>query len=202
MAAREKKAHIFDRDQRDWYVEEARASEALFRTEKFVGDIWDPACGGGNIVESALSEGYFAIGTDVVDRSNGADWFDQTIDFLAENSDGFAPWTFSNIVTNPPFYRAKGTEHFIRRALSIAQGKVAIFTEIGFLAGHARSTGLWEEHPPTRIYSISPRINCPPGEHIASGGKVGGGTADWVWLVWDLTSPRSVTTFHWMRAGK
>ncbi len=31
--------------------------------------------------------------------------------------------------------------------------------------------------------------SCAPGEFIAAGGNVGGGTADYVWLVWDKTLP-------------
>lgn len=63
----------------------------------------------------------------------------------------------------------------------------------------ACAAGLYAECPPRRIYILTPRPSCPPGEYLLNGGKAGGGTADWCWLVWDLQSPHTGTTFHWLR---
>ena len=64
-AKKKKQAHIWARDEFDWYREPSKASEALFRVEEFRGPIWDPACGKGNIIHSAFARGYSAIGTDI-----------------------------------------------------------------------------------------------------------------------------------------
>lgn len=196
--ARPSKARVFDRAQHDWYVEEARASAGLFKAERFVGGVHDPACGRGNIVRSALAAGLRATGTDIVARV-GADekWFSGTVNFLTVG----AIWA-ANIVMNPPFLKARGTEAFVRKALDLARAKVAVFAPIGFLAGDKRSSGLFAEHPPSRVYSISPRISCPPGEYLLAGGAAKGGTEEWIWLVWDRTAPHAATTFHWLRADR
>ena len=193
---RDKKAKLWARGDLDWYVEPRVASAALFRVEIFQGGFWDPACGGGNIVAEGRDCGYDVQATDVVDRSAGADWFGGTLDFLGDTPGIVA----DNIVTNPPFFRAAGAEAFIRKALSVARWKVAAFVDIRFLAGGKRAETLFAEHPPTRIWVVTPRVSCPPGEYLATGGKASGGTQDWCWLVWDKTAPRTSTTFHWLRA--
>lgn len=194
----EKNSHLWQRDEHDWYVEGEECTRALLRVEKFIGGIWDPACGGGNIVRSAIASGYRAYGSDVVDRAGSPAWFRGVFNFLEHDTKLVEP----NIITNPPFFRAKGTEAFIRKAISIATGKVAVFTDIKFLAGSGRAKGLFADHPPTRVYSLSPRPSCPPGEYLAAGNKAGGGTADWIWIVFDLTAPRGATSFHWLSTAE
>jgi hypothetical protein len=190
---REKNAKIWERDPFDWYVEGAEVSAALFRVERFVGDIWDPACGGGNILASAEAAGYVAVGSDVVYREPCSrpvivgDFLDPL--FLINPQ---------NVVCNPPYFGGKGTEAFIRKALRVASGKVAIFVDKRFLAGAKRAAGLFKDHPPTRVWIITPRPSCPPGAWLAAGNKAGGGTADYVWLVWDLTAPASMTQLAWL----
>lgn len=194
---REKKARVWVRDRLDFYVEPASASAALFRVERFLGKVWDPACGSGNIPTAAESAGYRAIGSDVVKRVDGAKWWwarDDRRDFLRDFDVALAP----NVVSNPPYFGGKGTEAFILKALSIASGKVAIFVDKRFLAGVKRAVGLFKDHPPTRVWIITPRPSCPPGEWIAAGNKAGGGTADYVWLVWDVTAPAGGTQLCWL----
>lgn len=195
----ERKAHIFQRDNLDWYVEPKFATEALLKVERFSGRIWDPACGQGNIISALLHAGYNAAGTDIVRRvPENTGWFCGEFDFLNDeiltDPDCY--------VFNPPFYRAKGAEAFIRRAVGSAQTKVAAFVDLKFLGSVGRANGLFNGHPPTRIWMITPRPSCPPGEFLKAGNKAGGGTADWVWLVWDLTAPYSGTSFGWLRGGK
>lgn len=194
------KARIWARDELDWYVEPVRATEALLSVERFVGPIYDPACGGGNIVRTLLAAGYEAWGTDILQRVEPAPaWFDGAHDFLGE---GRPPLSFTNIVMNPPFYRAKGAEAFIRKALALASGKVAAFVDIRFIAGADRAAGLFADHPPARIWIITPRVSCPPGTYLAAGNKAGNGSSDWCWLVWDRTGPSAGTQMGWLRRDR
>lgn len=191
MSPIKKNAHVWAKQENHWYVEELRASAALFKFENFTGPIWDPACGGGNICVSAELAGYDAIGTDIVCRGiQDAPFWRGESDFLGREP---FPRQSLDIVTNPPFFRGKGTEAFIRHALGLAKGKVAIFCDIKFLASAKRAKGLFKHTPPSRILIITPRVSCPPGEHIEAGGVVGGGTADWVWLVWDERKKRHLS---------
>jgi hypothetical protein len=187
-------AKIWERGDLDFYVEPPRATEQLLAVERFVGHIWDPSCGGGNILDAALARGYGVVGTDIKKRCD-RHWFRGEHDFLAWDQPSLA----QNIVCNPPFFRAKGAEAFIVKALQLAVGKVAMFVDIRFLAGDARANGLFDEHPPSRIWVVTPRVSCPPGEWLAAGNKAGNGSSDWCWLIYDLTAPIGPTTFGWLK---
>lgn len=201
VALKPREAHVWARGDLDWYVEPEWATEALLSVERFVGPVLDPCCGQGNIVRALNAAGVLAWGSDLVDRTDGETWFYGEADFLTERSAGQGR-PAANIVMNPPFFRAKGAEAFIRQALAIASGKVCAFVDVKFLAGGARGLGLWAEHPPTRVWILSNRPSCPPGEHLEAGGKATGGTADWCWLVWDLTAPAGETRLGWLRRAR
>lgn len=190
-----KEAHVWKRDDLDHYVEPQRCTAQLLARERFVGGIHDPACGFGNIVKACHAAGYQATGSDLVDRTDGAPWFSWRHDFLAL---GEMQARISSIICNPPYYGGKGTEAFIRRALVVATHKVAIFVDRRFLTGQGRARGLYREHPPTRIWEITPRPSCPPGEYLAAGNVAGGGSADYSWLVWSLTEPSGPTAHGWL----
>lgn len=196
-AATKKNAHLWARDEFDWYIEPSLATEQLLAVEKFDGETFhDPCCGGGNIVGALLSAGYDATGSDVVQRVNPApDWFLGVFDFLSDADFGQP----DNIVMNPPFFRAKGAEAFIRKALSITRRKIAAFVDVRFIAGAQRANGLFAEHPPHRIWIVTPRVSCPPGAYLAAGNKAEGGSADWCWLVWANDSPFTGTSLGWLR---
>jgi hypothetical protein len=130
-----------------------------------------------------------------VGRVPDAPWFVGCTDFLNALPLELAP----NIICNPPYFRAKGTEAFIRRALELCPGKVAAFTDIRFLAGAERADTLFADHPPSRVWIITPRVSCPPGVYLAAGNKAGNGSSDWCWMVWDQTAPAGRTQIGWVR---
>lgn len=192
----EKAAHIWARDALDWYVEDQRVTRQLLGVERFVGAIYDPCCGMGNIVQACRDAGYIALGSDIKRRvRSDADWFLGEKDFLQDDFLVYAP----NFLMNPPYFGGAGTEAFIRRALGVATGKVCVFVDRRFLTGKRRAAGLYTEHPPTRVWEITPRPSCPPGEYLEAGNKAGGGTADYAWLVWDLTAPSGATALGWLK---
>jgi len=196
---RAKGAHVWARDPLDWYVEPESATEALCRVEGFVGEIIDPCCGQGNIVRALIRAGHKALGTDIVERADASreTWWDGCADFTKAIA-----LPAPNAVFNPPFFRAKGTEAFIRQALALAAGKVCAFVDIRFLAGDARASRLFAEHRPHRAWVITPRASCAPGDYLAAGNKAGNGSSDWLWLVWDKTAPKAVKTeTDWLRRG-
>jgi hypothetical protein len=198
METREKKAHVWARDALDWYVEPEYPTRALAKVERFVGPVLDPCCGGGNIVTSLRAEGVNAVGTDIVRRvPEGTDWFLGEVDFREVGA-----ISQPNICMNPPFFRAKGAEAFIRHALALAKGKVAAFVDVKFIGSDGRAAGLYAEFPPHRIYSITPRPSCPPGEYLLAGGKAEGGQPDYAWLIWNLSEPYTSTQFLWLRANE
>lgn len=194
-----KKAHVWKRDELDWYVEPERVTEQLCRVERFHGKILDPCCGGGNIVRALNAAGHTASGSDIVKRFQGIPiWWLGERDFLAEQD----VWIPPNCVMNPPFFRAKGLEAFIRKALAVFAGKICVFGDVRFLAGAARSNGLFREFPPQRVWIITPRPSCPPGAFLEGGGTAGNGSSDWCWMVWSHLEPMGETRLGWLRVDQ
>lgn len=186
MTKTAKAAHVWERDPHDWYIEPTRVTVQLLAREAFEGWIHDPFCGGGNIVQTLADAGHVATGSDLIRRTS-APWFIGEADFF---NGPYGAFGAPNVVSNPPFYRAKGTEDATRRILELTPGKVAVFVEARFLQGSGRARGLWRDTPPSRVWIITPRASCPPGSFLASGGKAGNGSADWLWLVWDPIGER------------
>lgn len=183
----------YRRDQRervedDWYVEPPRAVEALLDAERFCGTVYDPACGGGNIVEVCRARGLDAWGTDLIDRC-GQKYGAAGIDFttpVPEHCRG----NVDNIICNPPF---KHAETFIRNGLDRARFKVAMLVRLAFLEGQRRRV-MFKALPLARVLVFSSRISMPPGGQgiIAKGGAVA-----FCWLVFDHDW-RGPATLDWL----
>ena len=176
------RASGYARADADWYVEPAWVVDALFAVERFEGVIFDPACGGGRIPERAKAAGYEAVGSDIAHRDYGI-----RADFLRFERGNDAV----NIVTNPPYSL---TEQFVRHALSITTGKVAIITRLAFLESQRRRDGLFREHPPARVWVCSKRPSMPPG---GTDVPAKGGSVAYAWFVWDRAH-QGATTLGWL----
>jgi hypothetical protein len=168
VAWKARDSRIFAREQHDHYVEPFWVSERLFDVDRFGPHVWDPCCGWGCIVDAARKAGHNASGTDIVDRCNGR----------FEVAD-FREWDEGqcDIVCNPPFDQAK---EFADRALKLSS-KVAMI----WLWRRLPAARWLANTPLARVWLMTPRPSMPSGEYIKNGGKVGGGTQDFCWLVWD-----------------
>jgi hypothetical protein len=173
-------AHIFPKASDGFYVEPEWVSRRLFEEEKFGIEVYDPACGWGTILTEARRAGYLVFGSDIVDRRRHGltDGAFLRQDFLAEEWSRVVAPPDASIVCNPPFDHV---EEFCRRALEISTAKVAMICLVRRLnAAH------WlRELPLRRIWLLTPRPSMPPGKWIAAGNKPGGGTQDFVWLVFE-----------------
>jgi hypothetical protein len=163
-------ARIFSREKSDHYVEPAWCSARLFDVEKFERSIIDPACGWGTIVIEAKKAGYNAAGFDLVDR--GWDSSKTPFDFLKSTT------VFDNIVTNPPFDIGP---QFITHAVNHVRYKVAAI----FLVRRLPAAAWLQNLPLAKILMLTPRPSMPSGSFIKAGGKIGGGTQDFCWLIFD-----------------
>ena len=164
-------AHIWAKDKLGFYIEPQWCSERLFAVEKFAGNIWDPACGLGRIIEAARAAGHTTCATDIVDR--GYKHFYDCVDFLRCDRP-----RANNIICNPPFNIC---DQFVRHALILTNGtgKVAMI----WLTRRLNAARWLANTPLARIYLLTPRPSMPPGEVILRGEKPGGGTQDFCWLV-------------------
>lgn len=159
------------REPNDYYATDPRAMQDLLRYETFNKNIWEPACGEGNLSEVLKLNGYNVFSSDIVDRG----YPDEIIDFL-ETDRKFN----GDIITNPPF---KYTNEFILKSLeSVEMGaKVAMFLKINYLAGKKRYEEIYSKFPPYRVYVFTGRYACSKNNR-PEGYK--NGAMDYVWMIW------------------
>lgn len=161
------------REKNDYYATDPRAMEQLLQYEKFDLNIWEPACGEGNLSKVLKKNGYNVYSTDLIDRG----YQDEQLDFLNSNN----KW-FGDIITNPPF---KYTSEFILKSLqSIQDGnKVAMFLKLNFLAGKQRYKEIYSKYPPYTIYVFSGRMAC--SKNNTPEGFKKNGAMDYAWFIWE-----------------
>ena len=125
---RRRATHIWAPDPFGHYPEQEWASARLFEVESFgdQGDlIVDLCCGWGRILHAAAAGGYSTIGCDLVDRRRDPH-IDNGFKFVSRRRHRRpAAHRFAvSVVINPPF-AANYIEKFVKRALAIAEYKVA-----------------------------------------------------------------------------
>jgi hypothetical protein len=157
------------RQKDDFYATPRQGIEKLLRVEKFDGAIWEPACGNGAIASVLAEYGYDVVSTDLVERGYG----EARTDFLL----CFHPRA-PNIVTNPPF---KLNMEFMRRAVYLATGKVALLMRLGCLEGIERGK-FYRRTPLARVWVFSSRLQIWRDAEIDSGA---GGMIGFAWFVWE-----------------
>lgn len=163
-----------ERQAEDFYATEPRAAELLLELEEFDGNIWECACGQGDLSKVFEKAGYKVLSTDLVDRGYGTGG----VDFLKCNE------VFNgDIISNPPYKYAK---EFVEHALKLVPDghKVAMFLKLQFLEGKARRE-LFEKYPPKTVYVASGRLLCAKNGDF-EGMRAGGGSAvAYAWYVWE-----------------
>lgn len=163
----------------DYYTEPGWCIDLLLAAEDFSsGMIWDPAAGSGTIVKRARAAGIEANGSDIVVRDTML-W---EMDFLTANLHSDLGLSRIRIVCNPPYGLA---EAFIRRAIGLGVVKHCWLVQRDFPYSQGRYK-LFTEHPPARIWFLSSRPSCPPGELLERGEiEQKGGSVDYCWMVWE-----------------
>ncbi len=154
----------------DFYPTPPEATRALLSVEKFLGPIWEPACGEGAIALELEAAGYAVVCTDLVERGYGKG----RVDFLMETQP-LAP----NIVTNPPF---KNGLDFARKATELCSGKVAFLMRLVWLEGASRRKFFEASHL-ARVWVFSKRI--PRMHRNGYEGPKTTSTIAFAWFVWD-----------------
>jgi hypothetical protein len=200
--AQNAKASDYTRAADDWYVEPRWCVEMLADALPMADGsyVWDPCAGGGTIpgvFAERLGGAHRVIATDIVDR--GCQNFAEEWDATGWGTPAaVAPGMRINIVTNPPF---KLAEKIARRALALADYRVAILQQLSFLASRGRQA-LFAEFPPSEILILSHRPSMPPGTAIAELGDKAfrGGTTDFCWVVWTKPHDRE-TRMRWLPIG-
>jgi hypothetical protein len=202
-------AKKWDRAPQDWYRESPRVVQQLVHGlarhgVSFDDDlIWDPCCGGGNVLDVMERYGHPTVGSDVVDRHPRHRFFRGNV-LTQFKKAPTAPGRQTSIITNTPYsYEAEIAERIITHCLeSYAVRRAAFILPIAFLASQDR----WG---PRRLLRFKPSHVCfyrerhtmPPGHLIDQMEKpYEGGMADYVALV--FTRPhRWRTEAIWLPVG-
>lgn len=175
---------VIDADGPEYYPTPKWATHGLMQAEGFQGDIWEPACGNGVMVEVLRKYSYEVIASELYPRGFG----ETGVDFLRTER------KVGNVITNPPYVLA---EDFIRHGLRCAEHKVCMLLRLAFLEGTDRAAGLFKEFPPNRLHVFSERITMYPAGRIGSSG----GTTAYAWFVWDKHADNVVPEVYWIPPG-
>lgn len=172
-----------DLDGPDFYPTPRWATHALIDNEAFSGDIWECACGNGEMSEVLKKTGCEVRSSDLYDRGYG----EAGVDFVTANTPA------TNIVTNPPYNSA---ETFVRTGTRLAEKKFALLLRLAFLEGANRARTIFAECPPSRVWVFSERITFyPVGVQVK-----GTGTTAYAWFVWDKEAVGG-TELRWLKPG-
>lgn len=172
-----------DLDGPDFYPTPAWATYALIDNEDFKGEIWECACGNGEMSKVLEKTGQEVISSDLYNRGYG----EHGHDFTNTNRKS------TNIVTNPPYNSA---ENFIHSGLQKADRKFALLLRLAFLEGANRHRTIFSKNPPSRVWIFSERITFYPAGAI----QKGSGTTAYAWFVWDKGAP-TATELKWLKPG-
>lgn len=172
------------REENDYYATDPKAMIKLLEHETFNENIWECACGEGNLSKVLKEHGYHVFSTDLIDRG----YQDEQIDFLTNS------FTFNgDIITNPPF---KYVSEFIIKALaSVPVGnKVAMFLKLNHLGGINRYNKIYSKYPPSKVYIFSRNISCSKNNN-PNGFNLGG--MRYCWVIWEK-GQYSPTELKWI----
>ena len=157
-----------EREKNDFYPTPKYAVEELLKRELFKGNIWECACGEGDISEVFLEKGFDVKSTDLIDRGFGevGNFFET--DFVADN-----------IVTNPPYKHALD---FVNEAKKKSNRKIAMFLKTVFLESEKRKPMFQDkEFPLKTVYQFSKRVTLyKNGVKMKNSGMIA-----YAWYVWE-----------------
>lgn len=160
----------------DWYRESPRVVEQLFHALASVGCyfdddlIWDPCCGGGNVLDVAERYGHRTIGSDVVYRHPRHKFFRANILSQVRRAPTL-PGRSTSIISNTPYsYQPEIAERVITQCLEAHGAEVrraAFILPVAFLASQdrwgPRRLGRWK---PSHVVIYRERHTMPPGHLI------------------------------------
>lgn len=159
-----------NREENDFYPTPSYCVDELLKRETFEGNIWECACGEGDMSNVFLKNGFEVYSSDLIDRGCGYD----TLDFL--NSD----LKYDNIITNPPY---KIALDFILKAKQSSNKKIAMFLKTVWLESKDRYKMFQDaEFPLKTVYQFSKRVSLyKNGVKMKNSGMIA-----YAWYVWDI----------------
>jgi len=176
------------RGREDCYETPDVAVHALLRVERLPKNIWEPACGSGNIAKVLLEAGHDVVASDLFDHGYGR----PGIDFLGGK---FIPVS-GCIVTNPPYQHAQS---FVETALSLCPN-VIMLLRMAFYESKRRSHILDAGHL-AHIHVFANRL--PMMHRKGWDGPKASSAMTFAWFVWDRyhQGPTTIDRIFWEPTG-
>ena len=159
----------------DFYPTHPSITQMLLDREELDGNIWEPACGRGDMSQVFIDNGHDVLSTDLIDRGYG----EGGVDFLQDDQiSRFG--TVDNIITNPPF---KFALDFVLQAKKMARKKICILNATMFLDGIKRYE-MWmdQEFPLKTMYQFAGRVGFRKNEIVD---QTECGLIPWAWFVFE-----------------
>jgi len=108
------------------------------------------------------------------------------------------------VIGNPPYSDA---EAHVRKAITMIhdEGAVAFLLRVNFLAGIARTAGLWAEHPPDFVCPLDKRPQFVDGYRINKKGKKvkkGTDSCEYAVFIWRKERPECEPAIRWIQWSK
>lgn len=153
--------------------------------------LWEPAAGGGHMVEALRPYVREAFASDVYDYGRGY----AVGSFIGEGPDvAQCPFKPDLIVTNPPFNRAM---EFADRALELARVGVALLVRSNWAEGCDRYQRLFRDRPPSVIAQFVERVPMVKGRWDPDASTA----TSYAWFVWRKADRSRRCTFFWIPDG-
>jgi hypothetical protein len=148
-----------------------------------VRDVLEPAAGSGRMARALRAGG---VRVETADIRRGKDFLARTRRHAGD------------VVTNPPYSNGRA-EAFARKALELADGRVCMLLDLGFLCSDRRSppVGLFGEHRPFLIAVVPYRIYF----YTEAGEPIPGQANNHAWVCWPERGSRAnnySTTLAWL----
>lgn len=144
-----------EREKNDFYPTPPEPTRAFLHAEidrlRSFDGIWEPACGDGAMSREMRALGLTTYGSDLIDRSGGADQIQSFYDFRLP--------AFPAILTNPPFQECNKDPGWVRHALEVLGVEyMALLLPVNWTGAVGRAP-LWKAFPPARVYVMRWRID-------------------------------------------
>lgn len=165
-----------ERQSEDYYATDSIAIDRLAKVFEIPHNIYECACGRGDLAEKLKELGHRVYSTDLIDRGYGEQVGVNFLE-LKSMSKGFS------ILTNPPYALAK---EFVLKSLDlIEEGQwVIMLLRLNFLESKGRQKAIFSQYPPRYVFVCDERLLCAKNADF-EGMKAGGGSAvAYAWFCW------------------
>lgn len=169
-----------EREADDYYATDSCAIDKLLLVERSHRHIWECAAGAGHLSERLKHYGYEVYSSDIKDRGYP---LDRQLDFLTATKADVPFEGYFDILTNPPYKKAK---EFVLKGLELLPSNcyLYMFLKLTFLEGKARYNEIFSKTPPYRVYVFSERVMCAKNGEFDRMREGGGSAVAYAWFIW------------------